>query len=194
MKKAVNPYREWGMKKGGSGRPLFKGYTMKGFRFYHISEHYIRYLHSIDNRVQWNKGERSPYVGIVLSIKGMNYYVPLESPKPGHAKLKSGGAVLRLDGGNLGLMGFNNMIPVLPECLKDFDIAGITDQKYKMLLYNQLDFCNENRDLIIRRAETTYRKETSGNVPYYKKVCCNFRKLERKIGNYDPDYKAHKKR
>lgn len=53
---------------------------MGKFQFYHINEHYISYLHSIDTRVQYNKGQRRPYVGIVLSINGIDYYVPLESP------------------------------------------------------------------------------------------------------------------
>jgi len=29
---------------------------MGKFQFYHINEHYISYLHSIDTRVQYNKG------------------------------------------------------------------------------------------------------------------------------------------
>lgn len=35
---------------------------MGKFQFYHINEHYISYLHSIDTRVQYNKGQRRPYV------------------------------------------------------------------------------------------------------------------------------------
>ena len=63
---------------------------MGKFQFYHINEHYISYLHSIDTRVQYNKGQRRPYVGIVLSINGIDYYVPLESPKPNHVNIKGG--------------------------------------------------------------------------------------------------------
>ena len=29
---------------------------MGKFQFYHINEHYISYLHSIDTRVQYNRG------------------------------------------------------------------------------------------------------------------------------------------
>ena len=161
---------------------------MKNFKFYHIKEHFIRYLHSIDNRVQFNKGQSRPYVGVVLSMHGLNYYVPLESPKPNHKNLKGGGPVLKLNDGKLGIMGFNNMIPVLPECLVEFDISNIEDEKYKMLLYNQLNYCNHNVTLIMHRAETTYRRQTSDKVPLYQKICCNFRKLEKKLGNYDPNH------
>lgn len=66
---------------------------MGKFQFYHINEHYISYLHNVDNRVQYNKGQRRPYIGIVLSLNGVDYYVPLESPKPNHANIKGGGPV-----------------------------------------------------------------------------------------------------
>ncbi|WP_165449929.1 type III toxin-antitoxin system ToxN/AbiQ family toxin [Intestinimonas timonensis] len=68
---------------------------MGKFRFYHIREGYVDYLHKIDNRVQLNKGQRRPYVGIVLSINGFDYYVPLESPKPNHVNIKSSGPVFK---------------------------------------------------------------------------------------------------
>lgn len=161
---------------------------MAKFKFYHIQEKYINYLHSIDNRVQMNKGEHRPYVGVVLSVNGMSYYVPLESPKPNHANLKSGGPVLKLDNGRLGIMGFNNMIPVVPACLLPFDFKDIQDEKYKMLLINQLNYCEKNAELIVHRAEVTYRKAVSGCAPFYTKICCNFKKLERKASLYDPNY------
>ena len=74
---------------------------MGKFRFYHIREGYVDYLHKIDNRVQLNKGQRRPYVGIVLSINGFDYYVPqfyciegvhygeeVDQPHPGAASLR----------------------------------------------------------------------------------------------------------
>jgi len=163
---------------------------MKRFRFYHIKEKYIRFLHSGDYRVQYNKGQKRPYVGIVLIINELKYYVPLESPKPNHSKIKNGGAVLKLDEGKLGIMGFNNMIPVPNEALLNFDFQDIEDEKYKLLLTNQLDFCNRNKELIYTRANTTYKKAVSGNVPYYAQYCCDFKKLEKMCRDYDPDYKA----
>lgn len=165
---------------------------MADFRFYHISEHYIRYLHSIDSRVQYNKGQKRPYVGVVLSIHGVEYYVPLESPKPNHANISNGGPVLKLNEGKLGIMGFNNMIPVTRSCLVEFDFADISDEKYRMLLINQLHFCNHNSELITKRAETTYRRQIEGKIPLYRKICCNFRKLEQKSRKYNPNYVTKK--
>lgn len=158
------------------------------FRFYHINEHYISYLHNADSRVQFNKGQHRPYVGIVLSINSLDYYVPLESPKPNHTNIKSGGPVLKLDNGRLGIMGFNNMIPVVPSALIEFDISSIEDENYRMLLFNQLHYCESNRSLILHRAAVTYKRACSGKVPLYDQICCNFTKLERKSRKYDPDY------
>ncbi len=151
---------------------------MSKLRFYHIREGYIDFLHKIDYRVQLNKGERRPYIGIVLSIGQYEYYVPLESPKPNHANIKSGGPVLKLDAGKLGIMGFNNMIPVKKYQLLDFDIMAEPDEKYRSLLLNQLSYCEKNRELIYSRAKTTYRKATDGKNPFYRKVCCDFKRLE----------------
>ncbi len=76
---------------------------------------------------------------------------------------------MKLDDGRLGLMGFNNMIPVIPSCLIKFDIQSIENENYKMLLLNQLNYCNKNRDLILQRAESTYRKALSRKIPLYQR-------------------------
>lgn len=161
---------------------------MGRFRFYHITERYIRFLQSGDKRVQYNKHQSRPYVGIVLKINSVDYYVPLESPKPNHANIKSSGPVLKLKDGKYGVMGFNNMIPVPTTALISFDFNDIDDEKYRTLLQNQLDYCNSNKETIRQRANTTYRKATSGRVPHYEKVCCDFKKLERMCRSYNPNY------
>lgn len=167
---------------------------MAKLRFYHVSEDYIRFLHGADRRVQHNKDQRRPYVGVVLRVKDFDYFVPLESPKPGHAKIRSGGPVMKLDGGKLGIMGFNNMIPVVDAALIDFRINEVADEKYRLLLYNQLAFCNRHKQQILLRAENTYRRAVEGEIPLYKKVCCDFKKLERVSGEFDPDFRKRKRR
>ena len=157
---------------------------MGKFRFYHVREGYIEFLHKVDNRVQMNKGQKRPYVGIVLSIAGYDYYVPLESPKPNHANIKSGGPVLKLDDGKLGIMGFNNMIPVRKYCLNDFDFMAETGKRYPALLMNQLAYCEKNKELIASRAKKTYEKAVQGNTPFYRKICCDFKRLESVCDKY----------
>ena len=112
------------------------------------------------------------------------YYVPLESPKKNHAKIKSGGPVLKIDNGRLGIMGFNNMIPAQKQHLLLFDIAMIEDEAYRNLLYNQLKYCQKNKNIIYTRAKKTYEKATSGKNDFYEKVCCDFRRLESAQNQY----------
>ena len=80
-------------------------------RIFRVHDGYIRFMHTIDNRVQYNKNERRPYVGVVLNVNGHRYFVPMESPKPNHKKMRNAIHIMRLDGGKYGLLGFNNMIP-----------------------------------------------------------------------------------
>ena len=164
------------------------------FRFYHIKDEYVAYLHKVDYRVQYNKGARRPYVGVVLRIRDVNYYVPLESPKPNHARMKSGGPILKMDEGRLGLMGFNNMIPVKTQQLIEFDIAAERDEEYQMLLLKQLRYCAENKDVILNRAHTTYAKAVSGKNDFYQRVCCDFKKLEAACKRYNPNWKPKSQR
>lgn len=151
---------------------------MTKLEFFHIDEGYITFLHTIDNRVQLNKCEHRPYIGIVLQINGVNYYAPLESPKPSHQKMKNGGPVMKIDEGKLGLIGFNNMVPVSSRYLLSFDINEIEDEQYRNLLRKQLTYCRKYKNVIYTRADNTYKKAVSGDVPFYRKVCCDFKKLE----------------
>lgn len=60
---------------------------------------------------------------------------------------------LRLDGGKLGAINFNNMIPVkndnitLIDLKQDFYI--ISDEKYKKLLHDQIFYLNRNAEKFI---------------------------------------------
>ena len=38
-----------------------------------------------------------------------------------------------------------------------------------------------------------YNSVITGRIPFYRKACCDFAKLERKCRNYNPDYKPLKK-
>ena len=84
--------------------------------------------------MQNNKNKRRPYVGVVLIVGKYKYFVPMESPKPNHANIKSGKHILKIEGGRLGLLGFNNMIPVHDSALISFDINNEPDKHYVVIL------------------------------------------------------------
>ena len=162
---------------------------MKKFVLSHIDNNYIRYLHDIDNKVQYNKEQKRPYLGIVFRLSNEHgsflYFAPLESPKPRHKELKNTGPIMKLDEGKLGIIGFNNMIPVPKKFLVRFDISEENDERYKRLLLKQLHFCNDNCNSIIKKATMTYYKVVKAKNPFYMKTCCDFKKLESKVSLYD---------
>ncbi len=54
-------------------------------KLYAVTDKYIDYLRQFDHKVYDNKEDRRKvmrkYLGIVLTINGMNYYIPMSSPK-----------------------------------------------------------------------------------------------------------------
>lgn len=162
---------------------------MKNLRICRIEEKYIRYLKSRDQRVQNNKDKRRPYVGVVLLVGQFQYFVPMESPKPNHANIKSGRHILKIDGGKLGLLGFNNMIPVHNSALVSFDINNEPDKKYAELLKRQATWINKNKADILDHASRTYYAAVKNDNAFLSQICCDFKKLERACNKYDPNYK-----
>ena len=164
---------------------------MKNLELFRIDDKYIRYLKGSDKRVQNNKNKRRPYVGVVLTVGSYNYFVPMESPKENHDNIKSGIHILKLDDGRLGLLGFNNMIPVHDSALISFNINDEEDEKYSELLKHQIQYINRKKADIYEHASRTYYKATKGNNQFLNKICCNFKKLEWACNKYNPNHVKH---
>lgn len=164
---------------------------MENLRIYRVSDHYIRFLHSRDPKVQYNKGARRPYVGVVFSFGGFRYFVPMESPKPNHAKIKPGKHIIKLDGGRYGILGFNNMIPVHKDALIEFDIDGEPDPKYRELLKRQASLCNRMKADILNHAQMTYFDVVNKNNAFLVGISCDFKKLEASCKSYDISKMKH---
>ena len=157
---------------------------MENLKIYRISDHYIRFLRSRDKKVQDNKNRKRPYVGIVLHVGEYQYFVPLESPKPNHARMKPGKHLIKLDGGNLGLMGFNNMVPVPEQALIDFDIRQEPDEDYRNLLQRQALLCNKMKADIFSSASRTYYDVVNKKNSFLVGISCDFKKLEKACREY----------
>ncbi len=161
---------------------------MRTLRIYKVEDKYIRYLHSRDNKVQYNKGAKRPYVGVVFDFAGYRYFVPMESPKPNHATIKPGKHIMRLDGGRYGLLGFNNMIPVPQSALIEYDINAEKDVKYRALLQRQIALCNRMKADILNHAQMTYFDVVSGKNKFLVSISCDFKVLEKASKQYQPTY------
>lgn len=159
---------------------------MENLRIYRIEDKYIRFLRSRDEKVQLNKNKRRPYVGVVLHVGSYRYFVPMESPKPNHAKIKAGKHIIKLDNGNMGMLGFNNMVPVHEAALIEFDINMEPDEKYKQLLLRQVSACNKIKADIYDHASRTYFDVVNKRNQFLLEISCDFKKLERACPQYNP--------
>ena len=164
----------------------------KKLRLYRIDMKYIRDLSKEDDNVpsvspQIGKDTR-PFVGIVIPHGEIKYCIPLSSPKPKHEQMKNGkdfSKILDSKGKLIGVLNFNNMVPVCDDVLIDFDIAiresdDGSERAYKHLMKDQLRWCNENREAIERKAAKLYAivTEEPCKMKALKKRCCDFKKLE----------------
>lgn len=166
---------------------------MKPLKIYRISDKYINFLKTIDSRVQNNKDRRRPYVGIVLNVGRFRYFVPMESPQPNHANIKPGHHIMKLDNGRLGMLGFNNMIPVPDSAIIPFDIADEPNRQYADLLRRQATIINRNKADIYDHASKTYYHVVTKKNKFLMSICCDFTALEKACKRYRPDYMPKKK-
>lgn len=160
--------------------------SLENLRIYRIDDRYIRFLRSRDGKVQDNKNRRRPYVGVVLLIGGYQYFVPMESPKPNHQNIKPGKHILKLDNGNLGLLGFNNMVPVHKDALIVFNIDKEPDENYRNLLKRQAAICNRMKADILNHASRTYFDVVNNKNKFLVNISCDFKKLEKACKDYKP--------
>ena len=159
-------------------------------RFYNIKDDYITFLRQYDMKITENKQEARPYVGVVLEINGIYYYAPFTSPKPKHQKMKNGKDFRKINQGIYGAINFNNMIPVISEALIEIDINNLEDEKYKNLLFNQLNYIRADKKQIEKTASQlhtlllTADDELNKHDLQIKQRCCNIKLLEEKYLNY----------
>lgn len=74
------------VKSKGRDLGLYLLYFLGGkMKLYSVTDRYIDYLRQFDYKVYDNKEDRRKvmrkYLGIVLTINEMNYYIPMSSPK-----------------------------------------------------------------------------------------------------------------
>ena len=159
-------------------------------RLIYVDSKYIKYLYNFDNKVMYNKGQKRPYIGILFEVKGHKYYAPLTHPKPKFLSMKNTEDFMRIKGGELGAINFNNMIPVRDEAVSIINVSEVTDWKYKLLLINQLQFFDEFDTEIVNRATKLYKAYKSKSLrKCVADRCCNFQLLEKKAKLYNPNFK-----
>ena len=156
-----------------------------------IDSDYCDYLRKYDSRVPYNYESKKlrPFIGVLFKVNDCMYFAPLSSPKPKHIGLKSKIDLLKIDGGKLGVVNFNNMVPVKENNAKRIIFDNFCDldvRKYNFLLIKQLEWLKSNREKISGRAEKLYDKYTKQKlVKAIYDRCCNFKLLEEKCNEYN---------
>lgn len=177
----------------------------KRLNLFTVNMKYIRNLHNQgDDRVfsvspQTGK-ETRPFVGIVVICDEKEYCIPLSSPKEKHKTMKNRvdfHRILDSDGKLIGVLDFNNMIPVRRDVLQEVDLKiRSRDSKkvkdYKNLMIDQLNFCRQNQDILVKKAAKLYkmarRKNESGPL---KRRCLKWNRLEEILKRFECENKQN---
>lgn len=157
-----------------------------------VDSKYCDFLRKYENKVPYNAGEKElrPFVGILFNIGNCEYFAPLSSPKPKHSRLANTLDLIKIDNGKLGVINFNNMIPVNKSNYNIIDLNEKTNDKNKsariLLLKNQLRWLNNNRVDIYEKSSNLYKKYVNNLLPInVRNRCCNFILLEEKCREYN---------
>lgn len=157
-----------------------------------IDSDYCDFLRKYDSKVPYNAGvkELRPFIGILFKIENYEYFAPLSSPKAKHSRLLNTIDIIKIANGELGVINFNNMIPVYKDNYQLIDLNKKTSNKSELmriiLLRNQLRWLNANRVDIYSKSSFLYEKYINGLLPEnVTNRCCNFKLLEEKCEEYN---------
>ena len=183
---------------------------MGELKLYNVSDRYINYLRNFEPRVYSNKEDvrvhYRKYLGIILKLNEINYYVPLSSAKNADYLRDCNGNFILDKNGNrkikkdippiiriiekisdnketvLGTIRFSNMIPVPDSEIELYDLNSETDMKYKNLITKELNYIRKNHNKIIKNANLIYnsKKANVRNSPNYIKNTVEFAELEKR--------------
>lgn len=154
-------------------------------KLYKINPEYLEKLSIVEHKVALDKGGR-PYVGVVFTVNGLDYFAPLSS-KDFRGKSNNNTFFVLDQKTNLGVVHINNMIPIRDKSLLiPIQISFISDKKYRALIENQLRIIATQKfqDELIKKATALYNavtktKDLTHQDKFYKALSNDFLKLEK---------------
>lgn len=168
-------------------------------QLYSISDEYIQYLRQFFPRVYSNKEDNRihtrKYLGTVIEIGEIKYYIPLSSPKDLHDYVVINGMktirkdsliVIRVVSDSVtdpqlkATLQIGTMIPVPDDALELYDINAETDQNYKDLVLEEMIYIRKNENKILRAAKKLYKMRYAKNAIPIVTKCLDFLSLEEK--------------
>lgn len=158
---------------------------IRNFKIVKVDYRYCDYLRKYDDKVIYNAGSKElrPFIGVLFDVNSYEYFAPLSSPKEKHLKMKNSIDFVKIEGGRLGAVNFNNMIPVTESNYELFDLnskpATKKELNHQNLLKSQLLWLNRNKNNVKVKAINLYNKYREDKLPdNIKSRCCNFILLE----------------
>ena len=112
---------------------------MDNIKLYEVVPRYIDYLspharHLFHNKQAGQQNERK-YIGIVLTVNGMDYFAPLSSFKEKHRRMQESLDFIKVK--NYAVINLNNMFPVPAGQYSYVDISKVRDSRYRSLLQSE---------------------------------------------------------
>ncbi|MBQ3477528.1 MAG: type III toxin-antitoxin system ToxN/AbiQ family toxin [Clostridia bacterium] len=154
---------------------------MDNIKLYEVNAQYIDYLaafapHLFHNKASGQINERK-YIGVILTVNGMDYFAPLSSFKPKHAKMPEALDFIKIK--KYAVININNMFPVPAGLATYVDIAKERNPKYKSLLLAEYRAIKAMQEKIRKNALIVYRhKIENGNATALAKRSNDFLLLE----------------
>lgn len=159
--------------------------------FYRINEDYNKYLQKYEKskrgvtkvpNIRYTERNKFAF-GAVLKVNGINYYVSVSS----FDRKQEANILIRIPGDEKEVKGslrFNYMVPVPDECIEKLVIKNEPDDKYKLLLNKEYQFCMDNAEKIQKKANKIYDMVTNNKKQLLTDNSCDFKVLEEAYQKY----------
>ena len=162
---------------------------MDNIKLYEIEPAYVEYLsnyatHLFHNRQPGQSNERK-YIGVILTVNGMDYFAPLTSFKEKHSRMQQSVDFIKIK--RYAVINLNNMFPV-PDGLASYvDISKERNDRYRSLLLAEYRAIKGMQEKIRKNAVIVYRHRIeNGTTTSLGKRCNDFLLLEDACRKYNP--------
>jgi len=119
-------------------------------------------------------------------VNNFTYFAPLESAKKGK-RINRRLALqvwnrIDVDTDPISFLLINDMIPVDKTNYTNVNLDYEKEHNFKkyQMLMNEVNYLRPRKDQIMKQAQTLYNNTTVKKVPFFKKMCVNFKLLEAK--------------
>ena len=159
--------------------------------FYRINEEYNQYLQRYEKEkrgvtkvpnIRYTDRNKFAF-GAVMQVNGINYYVSVSS----FDKKQEANILIRVPGDEKEIKGslrFNYMIPVPEACIERLVIKEVEDERYRLLVNKEYQFCMDNAERIQKKANKIYEMVTTNRKQKLTDNSCAFRILEQGYREY----------